>query len=43
MGVGIGFAIILIVLGVFLPEILSALTELILIIIEKAIMHVNAL
>jgi len=37
MGAAIGFAILLIVFGIFLPDVLNALTELFLILIEKAI------
>jgi len=43
MGAAIGFMLILLVMGVFLPDILNALSELALIIIEKAIVYVNML
>lgn len=43
MGAAIGFALLLIVFGVFLPDVLNALTELFLILIQKAIIFVNML
>jgi len=43
MGAAIGFALILIVLGVFLPDILTALNQLFLILIEKATAFVSML
>jgi len=43
MGAAIGFAVLLIVLGVFLPDVLNALTELFLILIEKATAFVSVL
>jgi hypothetical protein len=43
MGAAIGFAVLLIVFGIFLPDVLSALTELFLVLIEKATAFVTAL
>jgi hypothetical protein len=43
MGAAIGFAIILIVFGIFLPDVLSALAELFLILVEKATIFVSTL
>jgi len=43
MGAAIGFAAILIVLGVFLPDVLNGLKELFLILIEKATAFVSNL
>jgi len=43
MGAAIGFAVLLIVFGIFLPDVLNALTELFLILIEKAAAFVSVL
>ena len=43
MGAAIGFAVLLIVFGIFLPDVLSALTELFLVLIEKATAFVTTL
>ena len=43
MGAAIGFAIVLVVLGVFLPDVLNALKELFLTLIDKAIIYTNTL
>ncbi|MEK7542538.1 MAG: hypothetical protein AAB524_02455 [Patescibacteria group bacterium] len=43
MGAAIGFAVILIVLGIFLPDVLNALEELFLTLLSKATFFVDTL
>jgi hypothetical protein len=43
MGAAIGLAALLVVLGVFLPDVLNALKELLLILIEKATVFASML